>query len=345
MGDLQRRAASQCRAFPRSSARSSTSSTSTRRTTCSSTSPPLRSRTAPRATSRSDWILPVGGEFGELTLEGGRLDPPAPDRPAAHLRLLPRHRHGRPGGRLPAGAMTVSSFTSLLIWLPIGAAIAVWVLPLSRYATGSLAVLVSLVEVGIWIEQAARFDFSHTGCSSRRDDVDQGPPRLVPRRRVRVLALARRPDGRRDGGRDRLRLLGRPRPPARVLRADALPHRRDRRRLRLAGSAALLRVLRGDADPALRARRRVGRPGPARRDGQVRHLHDGGLAAHARRADRLRAEGRTFDLVDGPTSVSRWIFLGFMLAFVIKAPLFPFHGWLPDAYRQAPPEVAPCCRA
>jgi NADH-quinone oxidoreductase subunit M len=29
-----------------------------------------------------------------------------------------------------------------------------------------------------------------------------------------------------------------------------------------------------------------------------------------------------------------------MCAFVIKAPLFPFHGWLPDAYRQAPPEVA-----
>ena len=48
----------------------------------------------------------------------------------------------------------------------------------------------------------------------------------------------------------------------------------------------------------------------------------------------------TFDLVDGPTSASRWLFLGFMLAFVIKAPLFPFHGWLPDAYREAPPEVA-----
>jgi NADH-quinone oxidoreductase subunit M len=47
----------------------------------------------------------------------------------------------------------------------------------------------------------------------------------------------------------------------------------------------------------------------------------------------------TFDLVDGPASLSRWIFLGFMLAFVIKAPLFPFHGWLPDAYREAPPEV------
>jgi NADH-quinone oxidoreductase subunit M len=47
----------------------------------------------------------------------------------------------------------------------------------------------------------------------------------------------------------------------------------------------------------------------------------------------------TFDLVDAPPSASRWIFLGFMLAFVIKAPLFPFHGWLPEAYREAPPEV------
>jgi NADH-quinone oxidoreductase subunit M len=48
----------------------------------------------------------------------------------------------------------------------------------------------------------------------------------------------------------------------------------------------------------------------------------------------------TFDLVSSPTSPSRWLFLGFMVAFVIKAPLFPFHGWLPDAYRQAPPEIA-----
>ena len=47
----------------------------------------------------------------------------------------------------------------------------------------------------------------------------------------------------------------------------------------------------------------------------------------------------TFDLVDGPTSTSRWLFLGFMVAFAIKSPLFPFHGWLPDAYREAPPEV------
>ena len=37
---------------------------------------------------------------------------------------------------------------------------------------------------------------------------------------------------------------------------------------------------------------------------------------------------------------STWLFLGFVLAFAVKAPLFPFHGWLPSAYREAPAEVA-----
>ena len=36
--------------------------------------------------------------------------------------------------------MSATFLTSLLIWLPIAAAIAVWLLPLSKYATGSLAV-------------------------------------------------------------------------------------------------------------------------------------------------------------------------------------------------------------
>jgi NADH-quinone oxidoreductase subunit M len=48
----------------------------------------------------------------------------------------------------------------------------------------------------------------------------------------------------------------------------------------------------------------------------------------------------TFDLVDSGTSSSNWIFLGFAAAFAVKAPLFPFHGWLPDAYREASPEVS-----
>jgi NADH-quinone oxidoreductase subunit M len=48
----------------------------------------------------------------------------------------------------------------------------------------------------------------------------------------------------------------------------------------------------------------------------------------------------TFDLTQLPQSSSTWLFLGFVIAFAIKAPLFPFHGWLPDAYREAPPEVS-----
>jgi NADH-quinone oxidoreductase subunit M len=48
----------------------------------------------------------------------------------------------------------------------------------------------------------------------------------------------------------------------------------------------------------------------------------------------------TFDLIDSGTSDSTWIFLGFAVAFAVKAPLFPFHGWLPDAYRESSPEVA-----
>jgi NADH-quinone oxidoreductase subunit M len=48
----------------------------------------------------------------------------------------------------------------------------------------------------------------------------------------------------------------------------------------------------------------------------------------------------TFDLVDIHSSSSNWIFLGFVAAFAIKAPLFPLHGWLPDAYRESTPEVA-----
>ncbi|TMK66980.1 MAG: NADH-quinone oxidoreductase subunit M [Actinobacteria bacterium] len=31
-----------------------------------------------------------------------------------------------------------------------------------------------------------------------------------------------------------------------------------------------------------------------------------------------------------------WIFLLFAAAFLVKAPAFPFHGWMPDAYRAAP---------
>jgi NADH-quinone oxidoreductase subunit M len=48
----------------------------------------------------------------------------------------------------------------------------------------------------------------------------------------------------------------------------------------------------------------------------------------------------TFSLLDSGTSDNPWVFLGFLVAFAVKAPIFPFHGWLVDAYRESPPEVA-----
>jgi NADH-quinone oxidoreductase subunit M len=36
------------------------------------------------------------------------------------------------------------------------------------------------------------------------------------------------------------------------------------------------------------------------------------------------------------TSTETWLFFGFMAAFAIKAPLFPFHTWLPDVHTEAP---------
>jgi NADH-quinone oxidoreductase subunit M len=236
--------------------------------------------------------------------------------------------------------MTASSFTSLLIWLPIGAAVAVWVLPLSRYATGALAMLVSLLEVGIWIEQLARFHFSQSGLQFAQKTTwikdlhvsyhvgEYGFSLWLVG--LTVVAMAACIGYGFWVGRDRPRayfglmlfLTG-----ATVgvfVSQDLL--------LFYAFFEAMLiplYVLIGVWG------------GPGRLGATVKFvlytMAGSLLMLAALIAYGLKAG--TFDLVDGPTSVSRWLFLGFMLAFVIKAPLFPFHGWLPDAYRQAPPEV------
>jgi NADH-quinone oxidoreductase subunit M len=48
----------------------------------------------------------------------------------------------------------------------------------------------------------------------------------------------------------------------------------------------------------------------------------------------------TFSLLEAGTSDNGWLFLGFAVALAVKAPLFPFHGWLRTAYTEASPEVA-----
>jgi len=57
--------------------------------------------------------------------------------------------------------------------------------------------------------------------------------------------------------------------------------------------------------------------------------------------------GHTFDfgkLIQSVNAIdqntARWLFLGFFVAFAIKAPFFPFHTWLPDAGGAAPAGAA-----
>jgi NADH-quinone oxidoreductase subunit M len=60
---------------------------------------------------------------------------------------------------------------------------------------------------------------------------------------------------------------------------------------------------------------------------------------------RVQFGAGTFDWVRLQTlqldaSTQNWLFLGFFIAFAIKAPLFPFHTWLPDAAGEATPGSA-----
>jgi NADH-quinone oxidoreductase subunit M len=236
--------------------------------------------------------------------------------------------------------MTISTVTSVLIWLPIGAALVVWMLPLSRYATGSLAVLVSLVEVGLWVEQAARFDSGRSGLqfserASWFKDLhvsyhvgEYGFSLWLVG--LTVVAMAACVSYGFWVGRDRprayfgLMLLLTGATVGVFVAQDML--------LFYAFFEAMLIPL-----YVL-----IGVWGGAGRLGATLKFVVFTMAGSLLMLAAIIVYGLkvgTFDLVDGPTSVSRWLFLGFMFAFVIKAPLFPFHGWLPDTYREAPPEV------
>jgi NADH-quinone oxidoreductase subunit M len=59
--------------------------------------------------------------------------------------------------------------TTILIFLPVAGALAVWLLPLPRQWVGSLAALVSLVEIGFWIAAVQRFDFSSSRLQLAQD--------------------------------------------------------------------------------------------------------------------------------------------------------------------------------
>ena len=232
------------------------------------------------------------------------------------------------------------NLTSLLIALPVAGALVVWILPLSRYATGSLAVLVSLAEVGLWIEQAIRFDFGASGLQF--EQRARWIPDLHSSYHVGVYGFS-------------LWLVGLTVVAMAACLAYGFWVGRDRPRayfglmLFLTGATVgvfvaqdLLLFYAFFEAMLIPLYILVGVWGGPGRLGATIKLLIYTMAGSLLMLAALIAyglHGGTFDLVDGTFSISRWIFLGFMFAFAIKAPLFPFHGWLPDAYREAPPEV------
>jgi NADH-quinone oxidoreductase subunit M len=231
--------------------------------------------------------------------------------------------------------------TTALILLPIAGALVVAILPLTRETTAGLAFLVALMEVGLWIAAAAQFDFDDGGIQlgASREWVESlgisysvgfyGFSLWLVGATVIVFAAA-------IGyavwvGRERTRayhalmlfLLG---------AVVATFTSQDLLLFYVSFEAMLipLYVL-------------VGVWGGERRQAAtvtfVIYTMAGSLLMLASVVAFGVTQG-TFSLTESGTSDNVWIFLGFAVAFAVKAPLFPFHGWLPLAYREAPVEVA-----
>src|SRR5919199_248583 len=230
--------------------------------------------------------------------------------------------------------------TTILIFLPIGGALVVWLFPLPARTAASTALLIALAEVGFWIETLIRFDFSGGLQFDQRGNWFRD---LHVSYHVGMYGFS-------------LWLVGL----AVVAGAAAIAYGfwvgRDRARayygLMLFLTGAIVGVFTAqdlilfyaffDA-MLIPLYVLVGVWGGPGRLGATVKLVIYTLAGSLLMLAAIIALGisqGTFDLAEGGTSGSTWIFLGFAVAFAVKAPLFPLHGWLPDAYREAPAEVS-----
>ena len=227
-----------------------------------------------------------------------------------------------------------------LIVLPIGGALLLWLVPFNRFWTGAIAFLIALFEVALWIDVLARFDFSgglqFQAEQSWFSDLHvsyhvglYGFSLWLTGLTVVVMACAI----------GYAFWTGRERPRAyfglMLLLIGAI-----------VGVFASLDLLlfyafwEGMLIPLYILVGVWG--GPGRLTATLKfviYTMVGSLLMLASIIVFGLQQG-TFDLISSGTSSSIWIFLGFAAAFAVKAPLFPFHGWLPDAYRQSSPEVA-----
>jgi NADH-quinone oxidoreductase subunit M len=231
--------------------------------------------------------------------------------------------------------------TTTLILIPLAGALLVAVAPLTTYWLGSLAALISLIEVGVWITAASKFDFGAGGLQFGQRASwfsDLGVSWHVGQFSfslwfvgMTVVCMAASVIYGWWVGRER----GRAYFALMLLLTGAIVGVFTAQDLLLfyAFFEAMLiplYVLIGVWGGADRLRATIT---------FVVYTVVGSLLMLAAIVVFGLQQG-TFDLTRMGTSNSTWLFLGFVVAFAIKAPLFPFHGWLPITYRQAPPEVS-----
>jgi NADH-quinone oxidoreductase subunit M len=230
---------------------------------------------------------------------------------------------------------------TILIILPLAAALLIWVLPLNDVSAGALAVLAALAEVGVWIQLVARYDFARGGLqySEQRSWFSD----LHVSYHVGVYGFS-------------VWLIGL----TVVAMAAAIAYGFWAGRDRMRAYLGLMLFLTGAVVGVFTAQdlllfyaffEAMMIPlyvligvwgGPGRMGATLKFVlftMTGSLLMLASIVVYGLSQN-TFDLVQIGQSSSDWVFLGFVAAFAIKAPLFPLHGWLPDAYRESSPEVA-----
>ena len=231
---------------------------------------------------------------------------------------------------------------TILIFLPLAGALFIWLVPVGRIA-GSIALLVALAEVGFWINGLTKMDFDSTSVTPSFDQQTTWFVDLDVSYHVGFYAFS-------------FWLAGL----AVVVMAAAIAYGfwvgRERPRayfgLMLFLTSAVVGVFAAQdlllfyvffEAMLIPLYVLIGVwGGPGRLGATVKfviYTMAGSLLMLASVIVFGLTQG-TFDLVTAPPSDSTWIFLGFVAAFAVKAPLFPFHGWLPDAYRESSPEVA-----
>jgi NADH-quinone oxidoreductase subunit M len=231
--------------------------------------------------------------------------------------------------------------TTLLIVLPLAAALLIWVLPLNDVSAGALALLAALVEVGIWIELVVRYDFAQGGLQF--DEQRNWFSGLHVSYHVGVYGFS-------------VWLIGL----TVVAMAAAIAYGYWAGRDRMRAYMGLMLFLTGAVVGVFTAQDLLlfyaffeammiplyvlvgvwGGPGRLAATLKFVLFTMAGSLLMLASIVVYGLSQNTFDLVQIGQSSSDWIFLGFVAAFAIKAPLFPLHGWLPDAYRESSPEVA-----